>query len=159
QALADGEPIVQETRLWDADREHTRSMRSKESAHDYRYFPDPDLLPLVVSRGWVEEIRAGLPELPAERAARFTAHYALSAYDAEVLTARKDVADYFEDGVRAGAPPKDMANWVMTEILRLVREEKLDQALVIRDWPIGAARLAALLDLVARGTINRNTAK
>jgi aspartyl-tRNA(Asn)/glutamyl-tRNA(Gln) amidotransferase subunit B len=159
QALLDREPIVQETRHWDADREETRSMRSKESAHDYRYFPDPDLLPLTLPAGWIDEIRASMPEAPAARRARFERELGLSAYDADVLTQRKDVADYFEAGVAAGAPAKDMANWTQTEILRIVRDEKLDDALVIRDWPIGAARLATLIRLVTDGVVNRNTAK
>ena len=159
QAIADGERIVQETRLWDADREETRSMRSKESAHDYRYFPDPDLLPLAVEPAWIAEIRRTMPELPAERRARLEREHGLSAYDADVLTQRKDVADYFEAGVRAGAPAKDMANWTMTEILRMVRDEKLDEALVIRTWPIGPTQLAKLIQLVTTGVVNRNTAK
>jgi aspartyl-tRNA(Asn)/glutamyl-tRNA(Gln) amidotransferase subunit B len=159
QALADGEPIVQETRLWDADRNETRSMRSKESAHDYRYFPDPDLLPLLISRDWIHEVQAAMPELPAERRARFESAFQLSAYDADVLTARKDLADYFEAGVQAGAPAKDMANWVMTDILRMVHDDHLDDALVIERWPVSATQLAKLLTLVADGTINRNTAK
>ncbi len=159
RALAAGEPIVQETRLWDADREETRSMRTKEYADDYRYFPEPDLLPLVVDAAWVEAVRADLPELPAARRARFEREFGLGAYDADVLTQRKDVADYFEAGVAAGAPPKEMANWVTTELLRMVREEKLDRALVIRDWPLAARQVAGLLRLVQDGTINRNTAK
>src|SRR5206468_1201864 len=100
-ALARGERLVQETRLWDAEREETRSMRSKEHAHDYRYFPEPDLLPLVVERAWVDEIRVTLPELPAARRERFVRDHQLSPYDADVLTQRKDVADYFEAGVAA----------------------------------------------------------
>jgi aspartyl-tRNA(Asn)/glutamyl-tRNA(Gln) amidotransferase subunit B len=158
-ALDRGERLVQETRLWDPDREETRTMRSKEHAHDYRYFPEPDLLPLVVEPSWVDQVRGALPELPAARRERFVRAHQLSPYDADVLTQRKDVADYFEAGVAAGAPPKDMANWVMTELLRIVRDEKLDRALVIRDWPIGAAQLAGLVKLVDAGTINRNTAK
>ncbi len=159
EALASGERIVQETRLWDAEREETRSMRRKEYADDYRYFPEPDLLPLVVDAAWVGEIRATLPELPGPRCDRFIRDHGLSPYDADVLTQRKDVADYFEAGVAAGAPPKEMANWVMTELLRIVREEKLDRALVIRDWPLTATQLARLSLLVQAGTINRNTAK
>jgi len=159
EAVQTGERLRQETRLWDADREETRSMRSKESANDYRYFPEPDLLPLVVDPKWVDEVRASMPELPAPRRARFEQDYGLSAYDADVLTQRKDVADYFEEGVRAGAAPKEMANWVTTEVLRIVREEKLDHALVIRDWPLTAQQLAKLAALVQAGTINRNTAK
>ena len=134
-------------------------MRSKEYAHDYRYFPEPDLLPLVVDPAWVDEIRATLPELPGPRRERFVREYTLSTYDADVLTQRKDVADYFEAGVAVGAAPKEMANWVMTELLRIVRDEKLDRQLVIRDWPIGPTQLAGLAKLVADGTINRNTAK
>jgi aspartyl-tRNA(Asn)/glutamyl-tRNA(Gln) amidotransferase subunit B len=158
-ALAAGGRLVQETRLWDADREETRPMRSKESAHDYRYFPEPDLLPLVVEPSWVEEVRAAMPELPSVRRERFVRDFQLSPYDADVLTQRKDVADYFEAGVAAGAAPKEMANWVTTELLRIVREEKLDRELVIRDWPVTAAQLAKLSSLVTKGTINRNTAK
>jgi aspartyl-tRNA(Asn)/glutamyl-tRNA(Gln) amidotransferase subunit B len=159
EALAAGERLRQETRLWDADREETRPMRAKEHADDYRYFPEPDLPPLVVDPAWVEEIRATLPELPGPRRERFEREYGLSAYDADVLTQRKDLADYFEAGVRAGAPPKAMANWTTTEVLRLVREEKLDAALVIREWPVTAAQVAGLARLVEAGTITRSTAK
>jgi len=134
-------------------------MRSKEYAHDYRYFPEPDLLPLVVESPWIDDIRATLPELPAARRERFVREFQLSTYDADVLTQRKDVADYFEAGVAAGAPPKEMANWVMTEILRIIREDKLDRALVIRDWPVSPTQLAGLVKLVESGTVNRNTAK
>ena len=154
-----GEKLVQETRLWDADREETRSMRKKEYADDYRYFPEPDLLPLVVDDAWVERVRTELPELPPARRERFAREHGLTPYDADVLTQRKDVADYFEAGVAAGASAKEMANWVMTELLRIVRDEKLDHALVIRDWPITPAQLAGLAKLVQAGTINRNTAK
>jgi aspartyl-tRNA(Asn)/glutamyl-tRNA(Gln) amidotransferase subunit B len=159
EAQRDGEPIVQETRLWDADREETRSMRSKEHAHDYRYFPEPDLPPVAVDPAWLERVRAGMPELPAERRARFERTHDLRPEDADVLTQRKDVADYFEAGVAAGAAPKEMANWTMTELLRLIRDEKLDRALVIREWPVTPAQLAGLANLVAEGTVNRNTAK
>jgi len=159
QALADGGTIVQETRHWDADREETRSMRSKESAHDYRYFPDPDLLTLALDPAWIEDVRRTTPELLSDRRQRFERTLGLSAYDADVLTQRKDVADYFEAGITAGAPAKDMANWTQTEILRIVREEKLDEALVIHDWPVAATQLATLIRLVVDGTINGNTAK
>ena len=134
-------------------------MRSKEFAHDYRYFPEPDLLPLVVDRTWVDEVRATLPELPAPRRERFVRDYQLSTYDADVLTQRKDIADYFEAAIAAGAAPKEMANWVTTELLRIVHDEKLDRALVIRDWPVTPTQLARLATLVQSGTINRNTAK
>jgi aspartyl-tRNA(Asn)/glutamyl-tRNA(Gln) amidotransferase subunit B len=159
EVLAEGGRLVQETRLWDADREETRSMRSKESAHDYRYFPEPDLLPLAVDTAWIESVRANLPELPGARRERFVREHGLSPYDADVLTQRKDVADYFEAGIAEGAAPKEMANWVMTELLRIVREEKLDRALVIREWPLTPLQLARLSKLVDAGTITRNTAK
>jgi aspartyl-tRNA(Asn)/glutamyl-tRNA(Gln) amidotransferase subunit B len=159
RALGAGERLVQETRLWDVEREETRPMRSKESAHDYRYFPEPDLLPLAVAQPWVDEVRASMPELPAVRRRRFERDHALSAYDADVLTQRKDVADFFEAAVAAGGSPKETANWITSEVLRIVREEKLDDALVIRDWPLTPSQLATLARLVERGTINRNTAK
>jgi len=159
RALRDGEKIVQETRLWDADRELTRSMRSKEHAHDYRYFPDPDLLPLEIPSAWIEEIRATLPELPDARAQRFAAAYELPTYDAEVLTARKDIADYYEQAVAAHRNSKAISNWVMGDILRIVRERKLDEALVIREWPVPAARLAALVAMIDSGEISGKIAK
>ncbi len=154
-----GERVVQETRLWDPDREETRPMRSKESAHDYRYFPDPDLLPLEVKREWVDELRAALPELPDARRARFVSEYGLPLYDAEVLTARKDVADYFETALRAHHNPKAISNWVMGDVLRLVRERKLDEALVIRDWPVAPQRLAGMVKLIDDDTISGKIAK
>ena len=157
--LRHGERVVQETRLWDPDREETRSMRSKESAHDYRYFPDPDLLPLEVSREWVETVRAAMPELPDARRARFVAEHGLPPYDAEVLTARKDIADYFETAVRAHANAKAISNWVMGDVLRIVRERKLDEALVIRDWPVSPAHLAAMVQLIDDDTISGKIAK
>ncbi len=158
-AVTAGEPLTQETRLWDAEREETRPMRSKEYAHDYRYFPEPDLLPLGVEQAWVDEVRAAMPELPGPRRRRFEREHGLSAYDADVLTQRKDVADFFEAAVAAGGGAKEMANWITTELLRIVRDEKLDDALVIRDWPVTPAQLAALSRLVEQGTINRITAK
>ena len=123
--------------------------------------PEPDLLPLVVDKAWVDAVRAELPELPGPRRERFVRDYQLSTYDADVLTQRKDVADYFEAGIATGAPPKEMANWVMTELLRLVRDEKLDRALVIRDWPPSLTRPARAPrpPLAHEGTINRNTAR
>ena len=157
--LRQGERVVQETRLWDADREQTRSMRSKESAHDYRYFPEPDLLPLAVSEEWVAELRATLPELPDARRTRFVNEYGLPPYDAEVLTARKDLADYFEAAVRAHANPKAISNWVMGDLLRVVRERHLDSPLVIRDWPVPPDHLAGLVRLIDAQTISGKIAK
>lgn len=160
RALHTGEQIVQETRLWDADREVTRSMRSKEFAHDYRYFPDPDLLPLVIEPTWINEIQSLLPELPAERRERLTRQYGLPAYDAALLTTRKDVADYYEDAVRAyPADPKAVSNWIMDGILRTMKEEKLDTELKITTWPCPPAHLGALVRLIGAGTISGKMAK
>ncbi len=160
EVVESGGRVVQETRLWDADREVTRPMRSKEFAHDYRYFSDPDLLPLVVDPAWVEHIRAALPELPAARRERFVHDYDLPAYDAEVLTARKDVADYFEASVRAcPAAPKVVSNWVMDSVLRFVKEEKLEAVLKIETWPCPPERLGALIGLIQDGTISTTIAK
>jgi len=154
-----GGTIVQETRLWDADRGLTASMRSKEHAHDYRYFPEPDLPPLVVDRAWVEELRRGLPELPRRRCERFVAEYQLPQYDAEVLTARRDLADYFEAAVALHRNAKAISNWVMGDILRLVRERRLDDALVITEWPVRAESLAAMIALIDDETISGKIAK
>ncbi len=159
KALDARETIVQETRLWDTDREVTRSMRSKEHAHDYRYFPDPDLLPLEVSSEWIERVRGEMPELPDARTARFVEQYGLPEYDAEVLTARKDIADYFEQAVAAQDNPKAVSNWVMGEVLRIVRDRKLDQALVIETWPVSPQQLAGLIALIDDGTISGKIAK
>jgi len=157
--IRNGERVSQETRLWDADREMTRSMRSKESAHDYRYFPEPDLLPLAVPEAWIAEIRATLPELPDARRERFMREYGLPPYDAEVLTARKDVADYFEAAVRAHPNAKAISNWVMGDVLRVIRERKLDEALVIREWPVPPAHLAGFGRLIDDATISGKMAK
>jgi aspartyl-tRNA(Asn)/glutamyl-tRNA(Gln) amidotransferase subunit B len=159
RTLEEGGTIVQETRLWDADREETRSMRSKEHAHDYRYFPEPDLPPLVVSEELIEAVRRTLPELPGARRARFVRDLGLPPYDAEVLTARRDLADYFEEIVRAHGNAKAASNWVMGEVLRLVKERKLDTALTITDWPVAAARLGELIALIDEGAISGKIAK
>ena len=134
-------------------------MRSKESAHDYRYFPDPDLPPLLVDQAFVDTVRVSLPELPDARRSRFVEKLGLPPYDAEVLTARRDVADYIEAVVAAHDNPKAASNWVMGDVLRLVRERKLDDAPVIRDWPVSAKNLAAMLGLVEDGTISGKIAK
>ena len=159
EALSDGGRLAQETRLWDADREVTRTMRSKESAHDYRYFPDPDLLPLVVDEAWIEEIRASLPELPEERKARFVSHYKLPAYDAEVLTLRKDVADYFEAAAKAHTSPKAISNWLMGDLFRVIKERNLDSELTIRSWPIPPEHLSGMVRMIDEGKISGKMAK
>ncbi|GIW39967.1 MAG: aspartyl/glutamyl-tRNA(Asn/Gln) amidotransferase subunit B [Candidatus Binatia bacterium] len=158
-ALESGEPVVQETRLWDPEAERTRPMRRKEYAHDYRYFPDPDLPPLRVDDGWIDRVRADLPELPRTRRDRLVRQYGLPRYDAEVLTARKDLADFFEEAVREHPNPKAISNWTMGEVLRVVRERGLDRELVIRDWPVPPRSLARLVRLVDEGKISGKIAK
>ncbi len=153
--LADGGQVVQETRLWDPDRGRTLSMRGKEEAHDYRYFPDPDLLPLVVDDAWVQEIRSSLPELPDAKKIRFQDAFGLSQYDAQVLTASRQTADYFEACVAAGAEAKAAGNWVMGPLLGLLNAEGKD----IKDAPVSAARLAELIGLIQDGTISGKIAK
>ncbi len=159
QTLAEGGKLTQETRLWDADREVTRSMRSKEFAHDYRYFPEPDLLPLVIDEEWIEQIRASLPELPEERRERFISQYGLPRYDAELLTSRRDVADYFEKAVKAHSHPKAISNWVMGDLFRVIRERKLDERLRIAAWPISPEYLAKMVRMIDEGKISGKIAK
>ncbi|HVO94902.1 MAG TPA: Asp-tRNA(Asn)/Glu-tRNA(Gln) amidotransferase subunit GatB [Terriglobales bacterium] len=159
ETLADGGTLVQETRLWDEHRQETRSMRSKESAHDYRYFPDPDLLPLIIDEKWIEEIRTTLPELPSARKQRFITEYTLPTYDAELLTARKDIADYFEIALKAHANPKALSNWIVGDLFRVLKERKLDEQLYIAAWPIRAERLAELVQLIDAGKISGKIAK
>jgi aspartyl-tRNA(Asn)/glutamyl-tRNA(Gln) amidotransferase subunit B len=154
--LEDGGAVVQETRLYDPDRGETRSMRSKEEAHDYRYFPDPDLPPLVIEEKWIEEIRAALPELPAAKRQRFETQYALPAYDAAMLTASRETAAYFEEAVRAlGGEAKAVANWMLGELSAALNKADLD----IGSAPVGAVQLAGLLRRIADGTISGKIAK
>ena len=156
QALDAGERIVQETRLWDPERLRTVSMRSKEFAHDYRYFPEPDLPPLDLPAGWVEEIRVGLPELPAARRRRFVEDHGLTPYEADLLCQGRGLADYFEAAVRAHPKPKAVANWILNELLR---ELPGDDDKAIAACPIPPAGLAGLLALVDDGTISGKMAK
>jgi aspartyl-tRNA(Asn)/glutamyl-tRNA(Gln) amidotransferase subunit B len=153
--IEDGGRVVQETRLFDPNSGKTRSMRGKEEAHDYRYFPDPDLVPLVIDESWVERTRAELPELPEQRRQRFMADFALPVYDAEVLTASRDLADYFEACVSLGASPKAVSNWVMGEITRSLN----DSGMSIDACPIRPRLLVELLRLVDGGTISGKIAK
>ena len=157
--LSEGGKLVQETRLWDEHREETRAMRSKESAHDYRYFPDPDLLPITIDENWIAEIRAALPELPASRKARFVAAYALPAYDAELLTSRKDVADYFEEAVKTHSKPKALSNWIVGDLFRELKARRLDEQLCITNWPVTAPHLAQLVQMIDQGKISGKIAK
>ena len=154
QIIEGGGAIAQETRLFDSERGETRTMRTKEEAHDYRYFPDPDLLPLELDRAWVGELRTNLPELPDAKKARFMAEYGLDATDAEVLVAEADRADYFEIAAE-GRDPKLAANWVLSGLLG-----KLNKAgLGLEDAPVGADQLGGLLDLIVDGTISGRIAK
>jgi aspartyl-tRNA(Asn)/glutamyl-tRNA(Gln) amidotransferase subunit B len=157
--LADGGRLIQETRLWDPDREVTRAMRTKEAAHDYRYFPDPDLLPLVIDESWIDTIRNSLPDLPDARNNRFVAQYALSAYDAGLLTNRKDVADFFEEAVATHPNPKAIGNWIIGDLFRVLKERRLDEQLYIRSWPIRAGQIAELVRLIDEGRISGKIAK
>ena len=153
--LSDGGRVVQETRLWDAAAGRTVSMRSKEEAHDYRYFPEPDLPPVVVDVERIERIRAAMPELPDARRRRFVDALGLSEYDATQLTQSPRVADFFEDTVRAGAPAKAASNWIMGELSRALNEHGAD----ITASPVDPARLAGLIALVEKGTISGSMAK
>tara|TARA_R110002096_G_scaffold120749_3_gene261545 strand:- start:1351 stop:2862 length:1512 start_codon:yes stop_codon:yes gene_type:complete len=152
--LEDGGSIDQETRLYDADKNETRSMRSKEEAHDYRYFPDPDLLPLEIEQSWVDEIAAALPELPDAKKARFVTEFAVTEYDASVLTADVTDAAYFE-AVAQGRDGKQAANWVINELFG--RLNKAD--LTINDSPISTDQLGGILDLISKGDISGKIAK
>ncbi|HEY7553974.1 MAG TPA: Asp-tRNA(Asn)/Glu-tRNA(Gln) amidotransferase subunit GatB [Candidatus Binatia bacterium] len=158
--LEEGGKLLQETRLWDENREVTRSMRSKESAHDYRYFPDPDLLPVVINDDWLAQIKATLPELPDQRRARFMSNYKLPAYDAELLSSRKDIADYFELALALYEKnAKALSNWIVGDLFRVLKERKLDEQLTIGKWPIQPAQLAELVKLIDQGTISGKIAK
>lgn len=152
--LEDGGEIVQETRLYDPDKGETRSMRSKEEAHDYRYFPDPDLLPLEIEQAWVDDIAAGLPELPDAKKARFVKDFGLSEYDASVLTAEVDAAAYFE-AVAEGRDGKLAANWVINELFGRLKKDDRD----IATSPVTPAQLGGIVELIARGDISGKIAK
>ena len=154
EILEDGGTIEQETRLFDPHRGETRSMRNKEEAHDYRYFPDPDLLPLELTAAYVDDLKAHLPELPDEKRMRFVRDYALSGYDAGVLVAERETADFFE-AVASGRDAKAAANWVINELAGRLNKEGRD----ISGSPVSAPQLGAILDLVAAGTISGKIAK
>ncbi|MEX3919093.1 Asp-tRNA(Asn)/Glu-tRNA(Gln) amidotransferase subunit GatB [Paraburkholderia sp. BR10872] len=157
ELIEDGGTVVQETRLYDPDKRETRSMRSKEDAHDYRYFPDPDLMPLVIDAAWVERVKGELPELPATMQTRFVEQYGVTPYDANVLTSSKAMAAYFEAVVaKAGAAQaKTAANWLMGEVSSQLNREGLD----IAASPVSAAQFAVLLARIADGTISNKIAK
>jgi aspartyl-tRNA(Asn)/glutamyl-tRNA(Gln) amidotransferase subunit B len=155
ELIMDGGAVVQETRLWDPDKGVTLSMRGKEEAHDYRYFPDPDLPPLIIDAAWVEQVRRHLPELPDARKNRFISAYQLPAYDAGILTSSRELADYFETCLKAYPQPKTMSNWIMGPLLALLNEQDKE----IEHSPIGPEDLAALVQLTGDGVISGKTAK
>jgi len=149
-----GGEVEQETRLYDPDKGETRSMRSKEEAHDYRYFPDPDLLPLEIEQAWVDDIKAALPELPDEKKARFTKDFGLSDYDASVLTADVANAAYFEQ-VAEGRDGKLAANWVINELFGRLKKDDLD----ITQSPVSPDQLGGIIALITKGDISGKIAK
>jgi aspartyl-tRNA(Asn)/glutamyl-tRNA(Gln) amidotransferase subunit B len=153
--LEAGGTIDQETRLYDADKGETRSMRSKEEAHDYRYFPDPDLLPLDIEQAWVDDIAAALPELPDAKKARFISDFGLSDYDASVLTADLDAAHYFEAVVADAGDGKLAANWVINELFGRLKKEEHD----ITESPVSPAQLGGIIRLIKSGDISGKIAK
>jgi len=162
--VGDGGRIVQETLLWDADQNVAFPMRSKEEAHDYRYFPDPDLVPVHVDEPWIRRVEASLPELPLSRRDRLVEELGLPRYDADILTVEKGTADYFEAVLadlqqRVGKDPRELSktvsNWVMTEVLRVVSEQKI----AVSEFPVPASRLAGLIALIQDGTISGSIAK
>ena len=155
KVIEEGGKVVQETRLWDPQKGVTEAMRGKEEAHDYRYFPDPDLVPLIVSPKWIEEIRAGLPELPLQRKERFVREYGIPEYDAGIITSSKALADYYEECVGLFPDPKQVSNWIMGDLLRLLNEDNRE----VEECPLTPAQLAEMLGLIRDGTISGKIAK
>ena len=155
EVLSEGGRIVQETRSWDETRGITLSLRSKEFAHDYRYFPEPDLVPIVTTPEWIASIEASLPELPDARKQRMIKEYGLSSYDAGVITASRPMADYFDEVVSLGVEAKTAANWLMSEVSKLLNASSTE----IKDCPVKPAALAEMLTLIAKGTISGKMAK
>ena len=155
ELLEDGVSIVQETRLYDSDRNETRSMRSKEVANDYRYFPEPDLLPIVLSDDYIESIRTTLPELPAAKRERFIAQYQLSNYDASLLVSSPDMAAYFETAVSACDEPKTTANWMLGDLSAALNKEAID----ITECPVDSEDLASLVLRITDGTLSSKLGK
>ncbi len=154
--IEDGGKVTQETRLWDADKSESRSMRGKEEAHDYRYFPDPDLLPLILDDAWIARVKASLPELPSQKKERFVSTYQLSGGEAEILTSSRALADYYEACTQAlPNQAKKVANWVINEFLRVIEGDETK----IAATPLSPARLTDLLKLVEKGSVSANTAK
>jgi aspartyl-tRNA(Asn)/glutamyl-tRNA(Gln) amidotransferase subunit B len=155
ELLESGHPVIQETRRWDDNKETSYAMRSKEDAQDYRYFPEPDLVPIMISDEWIEEIRSRQPELRTEKLERYGREYDIPQYDAEILTSHKKLADIFEATVALGKKPKEVSNWLMVETMRLLKEHDMEP----EDITFAPEHLAKLIDLIEKGAINRTTAK
>jgi len=153
--LKDGEHVIQETRLWNVDEGMTASMRGKEEAHDYRYFPDPDLVPVNIDESWIGQIRESLPELPAEKRERFVMQYSIPEYDAAIITSTKPLSMYYEETVRLFSEPKTVSNWIMGDLLRELKrdEREIDQC------PVTPLHLAEMLSMIKDGTISGKIAK
>ncbi|MDK9716457.1 MAG: Asp-tRNA(Asn)/Glu-tRNA(Gln) amidotransferase subunit GatB [Trichlorobacter sp.] len=155
ELIEDGGTVVQETRLFDPNKGVTRSMRGKEEAHDYRYFPDPDLVPVVISDDWINRVKSDLPELPETKFNRFLTEYSLPEYDADVLTSSRPLADYFEQCAQACNNAKSAANWIMGELTRALN----DNGIAVEESPVSPAQLAGLIKLIDGGTISGTIAK
>jgi aspartyl-tRNA(Asn)/glutamyl-tRNA(Gln) amidotransferase subunit B len=153
--LEDGGKVIQETRLWDSERGISESMRTKEEAHDYRYFPEPDLVPIVVDRKWVDEIKASLPELPDIKRKRFVSEYNLPEHDADLPVSEKALADWFEEAIKLGGQPKIVVNWIKGDLMRLLNEDNKS----IEECPLKPAQLVVILEQIEQGKINPATGK
>ncbi len=154
--LLDGGAIVQQTLLWDPDKQATNAMRGKEEAHDYRYFPDPDLVPVVIDDAWIDRVRENLPELPDQRLSRFIDELGLGAEEAAILTGERALADYFEAALADYDNAKKLANWIMTEVMR---EMKGEEGMDIADFPVASTDLGKLMAMIDKGTISGKIAK
>ena len=155
ELIEDGGKVVQEPRLYDPNKDETRSMRSKEEANDYRYFPDPDLLPVIIEPAFIEEVRGELPELPQQKRERFQSEFGLSAYDASVLSASREMADYFEQVQRTCGDAKLAANWVMGELSSLLNKSDIE----IDQSPVSAEQLGGMILRIKDNTISGKIAK
>jgi len=153
--IEDGGKVIQETRLFDTSKGITVAMRTKEEAHDYRYFPEPDLLPLIVEDSLINEAKKDLPELPMAKKDRFISEYSIPAYDAGVLTSSKELAGYFENVAKRTREPKISSNWIMGELLRLLKEDGRD----VKDCPVTPEALAALIGMIKKGAVSTKMAK
>ena len=155
ELIEEGKKVIQETRRWDDNKESSHAMRSKEDAQDYRYFPDPDLVPVWISDEWIERVKAAQPELRTEKLARYESEYGLPQYDAEILTGSKHLADVFEQTVALCGKPKEVSNWLMTEAMRLLKEQEQEP----EDMKFSPKNLAKLISLIEKNVINRTVAK